>query len=180
MVKHAADRESHGDDAKWRDVLHRHDLRVTHVRLFTLVVLHDAGEALDAAEVCARLQAFPTPWSKGDAEPVIDRVTVYRTLNTFVEKGLAHKVDPGDRVFRFSLTDHARCADHKHDHEHPHLICDSCGSVRCMPDAQVVIQSKPGTPGHRGRAAPAPRVVRQQDVTVRGTCEECEGEGAPG
>ncbi len=153
------------------------------MRLSTLRVMNDANEALDASEIFSRLvtlDAEATRSPRGAAESPIDRVTVYRTLNTFVEKGLAHKVDPGDRVFRFSLTDHARCADHKHDHEHPHLICDSCGSVRCMPDAQVVIQSKPGTPGQRGRSAPAPRVVRQQDVTVRGTCEECEGNGGPG
>ncbi|MBX9736322.1 MAG: transcriptional repressor [Phycisphaerales bacterium] len=166
-----------------RRALRNAGLRITPTRLSTFRVMNAANEALDASEILGRVLAAESigrPSSRVGAEPVIDRVTVYRTLNTFVEKGLAHKVDPGDRVFRFSLTDHARCADHKHDHEHPHLICDSCGSVRCMPDAQVVIQSKPGTPGQRGRAAPAPRVVRQQDVTVRGTCEECEGETGKG
>ncbi len=169
-----------GEDAL-RRTLHDAGLRVTLARMATLRVMNAAGEALDAATILARVVAdveagreAEAAQSEDQGEGAIDRVTVYRTLNSFVEKGLAHKVDPGDRVFRFSLTDHARCAEHKHDHEHPHLVCDSCGSVRCMPDAQVFIQEKPMVPGQRGDGAPKPRALRQQDVTLRGTCDECE------
>lgn len=143
------------------------------MRLRTLRVLQHASNALDAAEIFARLSSQAGEGVKKGRED-FDRVTVYRTLNSFVEKGIAHKVDPGDRVFRFSLTDHAHCSEHKHDHEHPHLVCDSCGSVQCMPEAEVIIRTKGGEKGGEKKHAAS---VRQQDVTLHGTCGRCEDEG---
>ena len=113
-----------------------------------------------------------------EQDPRLNRVTVYRTLNTLVEKGLAHKVDPGDRVFRFSLTDHARCDGEKHVHEHPHFVCDSCGTVECLEGAEVVV--KPPAPQPKGHAkSAAKRQVRQDGVVLHGTCESCVDEPVP-
>jgi len=189
---HAHGGREAGDEAM-RRALRSAGLRVTPTRLSTLRVMNAAGEALDASAILTRVLADSEPSNAAGGAPghaagegAIDRVTVYRTLNSFVEKGLAHKVDPGDRVFRFSLTDHARCEDHKHDHEHPHLVCDSCGSVRCMTDAQVFIQHKVPALGQRASKSPpppgpatpptppTPRVLRQQDITVHGKCDACE------
>ncbi len=144
-------------------------LRVTDVRVQVLEVLgglgkgQGRGQAIDAAEVVARL-------------PEADRVTVYRTLNTLVEAGLVHRVDPGDRRFRYGLTDHAHCSPGHHDHEHPHLICDACGATQCLDDALVTIQSRSGGAGQARRWGH----IRQQHVTLHGTCEGCMKAGAAG
>lgn len=111
-----------------------------------------------------------------------DRVTVYRTLTTLLGAGMVHRLDPGDRVFRFALVRPLResqTAEAPHGpttversaangHGHPHLVCDSCGTVECMQDAQVVVQ-RPGAAelGAKGFK------VTQQEVILHGTCGEC-------
>ncbi len=116
-------------------------------------------------------------------ESEMDRVTVYRTLSTLVEVGLAHRMDPGDRVFRFAIpkTVHSDLAQttsgdaagsESNGHAHPHRVCDSCGTVECMEDAEVVVH-------RRGDATTASDAfsVKQQDVILHGTCGECAVEG---
>ena len=57
----------------------------------------------------------------------IDQVTVYRTLNTLVDEGIAQAVGTTDRGQRFEV--HA-CEGCRVDH--PHLQCRSCGALECM------------------------------------------------
>ncbi len=155
--------------------------RVTPVRLAVVRVLGAASAALDAAGVreAIRLdQRAPGVRKRaGGGEETaaerVDRVSIYRTLNMLVEVGIAHRIDAGDRVFRYSLTDHTGC-DHAgghHQHEHPHIVCDTCGSVECLTGAQVIIKHSP-------RAEPSRFSVRAQEVTLRGLCERCEQAGA--
>jgi Fur family ferric uptake transcriptional regulator len=151
------------EESAWRDALRNARLRVTRIRLTILEVLAGAKRAADAQQIYDAVRA-------ASRRTVPDRVTVYRTLNTLVDAGLAHKVDPGDRVFRFSLTDHARCTDDKHAHEHPHFVCDSCGTVECLADARVVVKPRKA----KGEARPsARRHVKQERVVLHGTCEQC-------
>lgn len=155
-----ADRHAH--------MLRLADLRVTDVRLAVLAAMEHAPSALNAQQLYDAVAASPAATSaprSGKPKPP-DRVTVYRTLNSLVDAGLAHRVDPGDRVFRFSLTDHARCSDHHHVHEHPHFVCDSCGKVECLEGAEVVIKSK-------DRPADA-RTLSQRDAVLHGTCGTCD------
>lgn len=166
-------------------------LRVTPVRLGVLSALCATHEVLSADQIIEALLAGRGGKAKG-RKP--DRVTVYRTLNALVEAGIAHRLDPGDRVFRFGLTgDHAAHAplagacgcgasdscehpaepDAKADagHGHPHFVCDSCGKVECLDDTEVVLKSK------RGKDS-ANKNIRQREVLLRGTCGECDESGA--
>jgi Fur family ferric uptake transcriptional regulator len=147
---------------RFKKLLSSAKLRVTPARTETLKCLGASAVALTASDIEDKLAG------KG-----IDRVTVYRTLTTLVESGLAHRIDAGDRVYRYSLTDHSRCHEGHHEHDHPHLVCESCGSVQCLDDAQVVIQPRPGTKGKRGVWK-----VHQQSVTLRGVCESCQSKVA--
>jgi Fur family ferric uptake transcriptional regulator len=157
-----------------KDVLRRAGLRVTEMRIALLEHLSHARRPATAQQIFDELCAQ----AKRKRADRPDRVTVYRTLNTLVDKGLAHKLDPGDRVFRFSLTDHARCEGKKHDHEHPHFVCDSCGAVECLEGAEVVV--KPPAPQSKGHAkGAAKRHVRQDGVVLHGTCESCVDEPVP-
>jgi Fur family ferric uptake transcriptional regulator len=148
-----------------REVLRRASLRVTAMRLTLISHLAASRHPSTAQKLFDDLCAAAKR-SKA-AEP--DRVTVYRTLNTLVEAGLAHKVDPGDRVFRFSLTDHARCEGEHHHHEHPHFVCDDCGTVECLDGERVVIKG-PGSTKRR---------VKQDGVVLHGTCGSCVKDPSP-
>ena len=194
------------------ELLRNAGLRITAMRLEILRMLAGSPVAMSAADVLDALSSTvfgksggvepfrakassagdkkPTLRDAADAkslsrrkEPAVDKVTVYRTLNTLVDANLAHRIDPGDRVFRYSLTDHAHCTDDHHNHEHPHMICERCGAVECIEDAEVVIRPRAmghGDSGHKDKgvhATPAKlrrfRVTRQE-ITLRGTCERCD------
>jgi Fur family ferric uptake transcriptional regulator len=160
--------------AQARELLQAANQRVTPARVEVIAILAASREALDAATVADRLQhaphSRPRSASKASARPAsIDRVTIYRTLTTLVDAGLAHRIDAGDRVFRYSLTDHSNCDHNQHRHEHPHIVCDACGTVECLTDAQVIIKTSTASPSLAQRFR-----VRAQEVTLRGTCDRCD------
>lgn len=132
----------------WRERLRRANLRVTDARLSVLRALTEAPLPISAQDVLERSAA-------GDA----DRVTVYRTLNSLVDAGLAHRMDPGDRVWRYGLLGE------EHD-QHAHFVCDTCGAIRCLADATINVSFK-------GRGSREKFRVTQQDVYLHGACEEC-------
>ena len=51
-----------------------------------------------------------------------DRVTVYRTLQTFVEKGIIHTIPTADNSIRYALCKDDCAEGHHHDH-HIHFVC---------------------------------------------------------
>lgn len=158
---HGSVHEAHGHDDV-PSLLRAAGLRVTQVRVAVMESLARTRVAMSAADVIEALEtshlvsrdeggrAGGGVSASRKREPV-DKVTVYRTLNALVDANLAHKIDPGDRVFRYSLTDHARCTGEHHDHEHPHVICERCGVVECLDDAEVLIRPRSGA--HRDGAA---------------------------
>src|SRR5688572_17504969 len=64
--------------------------------------------------------------SHGDIEKEIsnalDRVTVYRTLKTFLDKGLIHKVLDDEGSLKYALCKEA-CRSTGHHHDHVHFKC---------------------------------------------------------
>jgi Fur family ferric uptake transcriptional regulator len=98
------------------------------------------------------------------ADAGFDRATVYRNLADLTDAGLLRRSDLGDHLWRFELKtegDH-----HAHaDEVHPHFVCTECGSVACLPDGAVTLQSVKG----------APRALRagQVEIQVRGACNDC-------
>jgi len=90
-----------------------------------------------------------------------DRVTIYRTLQTFVEKGIIHTIPTADNSIRYALCK-ADCEEgHHHDH-HIHFHCIHCSNVYCLDD--VV------TPSVK---LPAGYTASQIEVVVEGTCKNC-------
>src|SRR5215813_11076562 len=109
------------EDSLIEKLLKRAKLRRTPVRGGTLEVLARASRPLGAVEILEKLP------------PHTDAVTVYRTLNTYTKKGVAHRVRGEDRVWRYALGD-------PHDsapHQHPHFVCEECGKVECLREAEI-------------------------------------------
>jgi Fe2+ or Zn2+ uptake regulation protein len=97
-------------------------LRITPVRVGVIDVLRKAPAPIDVPQILAKLPAFT------------DAVTVYRTLNTFTRKKMVHRVRGEDRSWRYALGD---TTNHRHAHRHPHFVCESCGKVECLNDAEI-------------------------------------------
>lgn len=122
---------------------------MTTARIDILRTLHDSELPLTAQEV----------FEANEHSRQTDRVTVYRTLNALVDAKIAHKVDPGDRLWRYGLI----AQDHG---QHAHFVCDACGEIRCLEEAIITVSLK-------GKTAPNVFKVNQQDVYLHGTCETC-------
>ncbi len=141
-----------GDDCA--ELLRGAGMKVTRARTRALLALRRAAAPASHGEVEAVMAG------DGDAEG-IDRVTLYRVLDSLVAGGLALKaVDPRG-VFRFTLADSAR----RHA-GHVHFRCIDCGGVFCLDAAPP----------------PPPRLPRgfrlaQMEVDVRGTCAQCGVKG---
>lgn len=114
---------------------------------------------LPRIEVLRRLTASSTPLSHAELTKELvplgfDRATVYRNLNDLVHAGLATKFELGEHVWRFE----SRSAQNRH----PHFLCNDCGDVLCLADADVEFP------------ASEPAVVRDvHDVILRGRCASC-------
>ncbi len=119
-------------------------LRRTPARVAVLQVLGAQSRGLSHADIEAAL-----------AEP-LDRVTLYRTLDSFVEAGMARREVGEDRISRFVLTDGI-----DHD-EHSHFRCDDCGDVFCLP-------VKPP----RRPALPDGFAMQGASLSFHGQCPKC-------
>lgn len=62
-----------------------------------------------------------------------DRVTVYRTLQTFVEKGIIHTIPTADNSIRYALCKDD-CAEGHHHDQHIHFVCTNCRNTYCLDD----------------------------------------------
>lgn len=111
---HGHDHEDHREQA--RELLRARGLRITAPRLAVLTALLDNHRPTTAQELIG------TPETQG-----MDQVTVYRTLNTLVDEGIAQAVGTTDRGRRFEV--HA-CEGCRIDH--PHLQCRRCSSLECL------------------------------------------------
>jgi Fur family ferric uptake transcriptional regulator len=91
-----------------------------------------------------------------------DRVTVYRTLQAFVEKGIIHLIPTRDNSIKYALCKDD-CEEGNHHDNHVHFICDKCHKTICLDDVTVpqVKLPKGFTPQHA-------------EMVVNGICEECK------
>jgi Fur family ferric uptake transcriptional regulator len=143
------------DNELWRTKLRSAGLRATAARLAIVRTLEEAGGAISATEVMDRLDIVG-----------MDRVTIYRTLASLVECGLAHKLDPGDRVWRFTLRDTRSAPKHIDHHAHLHFVCESCGTITCLDSAYAEL--------HLGDHAQHGYTIREQETVLRGKCPTCK------
>lgn len=65
-----------------------------------------------------------------------DRVTVYRTLQTFLEKGIIHTIPTPDNSVRYALCKEDCSQGHHHD-DHVHFICSICGTTTCLEEVTI-------------------------------------------
>ena len=102
--------------------------------------------------------------SHGDIEKEIDnsldRVTVYRTLKTFLDKGLIHKVLDDEGALKYALCN-AACTTAGHHHDHVHFKCTKCGQTNCL-NIEVPVVKLPK--GYR---------ASEVNLLIQGVCERC-------
>jgi Fur family transcriptional regulator, ferric uptake regulator len=90
-----------------------------------------------------------------------DRVTVYRTLQTFVDKGIIHTIPTADNSIRYAVCKDDCSEGHHHDH-HIHFVCNNCGNTYCLDDV-VTPEIK----------LPKGYIAGHVEVVVEGICRNC-------
>ncbi|MBE7173748.1 MAG: transcriptional repressor [Williamsia sp.] len=89
-----------------------------------------------------------------------DRVTVYRTLHSFLNKGIIHSIPSADNAIRYALC--KECTEENHQDDHIHFQCKECGNTTCLEDVHVP-------------SIVLPKGFRSEriEMVVSGTCKDC-------
>lgn len=104
--------------AGMKSLLKAKKLRVTDFRLSVLEVFQAHANAISMEQIEESLVEF-------------DRITLYRTLKSFKEKGLIHEIILPNNTRRLALCSET-CEEDDHHHEHVHFQCEECNEIYCV------------------------------------------------
>lgn len=90
-----------------------------------------------------------------------DRITLYRTLNTFVEKGISHKIDDGTGITKYALCEE-NCRCEIDTDLHLHFRCTNCNETICITDYKIPTI-----------VLPKGFVAENVNLVVKGICDKC-------
>jgi Fur family transcriptional regulator, ferric uptake regulator len=135
---------------KLLNILKKNNLSVTDGRKTILQLFLETEGALAHSNI------------EQSTQQAFDRVTVYRTLQTFVDKGIIHTIPTTDNSILYALCKDECEAGHHHDN-HVHFICNNCTKTICLDDVIVPTVKLPKgfTPN-------------QAAMVVKGVCDDCK------
>ncbi|MFT4754933.1 MAG: Fur family ferric uptake transcriptional regulator [Salibacteraceae bacterium] len=135
------------EDTHLADLLRDRKLKATSTRLDVLSVISDYKKAIPFSKIQDALNNF-------------DRVTLYRTIHSLMEKGIIHKalVEGSDTFYAVCSNN---CSSHSHNHKHIHFKCSSCQAVTCVQADSPISFS---IPGHS---------IENFEIEVTGVCTTC-------
>jgi len=132
-------------------------IRPTAVRLLILDKMIETGTAMSQADVERLIET-------------VDKSSVSRTLNAFVDGHLAHRFTGSDGLTLYALCpEWCRCHDPEGpvvDHTHAHFTCERCGRTFCLRNMPLPELQLPD--GYRMLSA---------SYLVRGVCPDCSAQG---
>lgn len=133
-------------------ILEEKELKKTPIRLDVLEALIDSTSALSQHEI---EQKFAKNF---------DRITLYRTLKSFEEKGVVHRIYNSFGEAKYALCQD-NCEEHSHSDHHLHFNCLKCKSTFCINEVHVPHFHLP-----KGLQAV------HYNFSVEGFCEKCKEE----
>lgn len=98
----------------------------------------------------------------------INRVTVYRILDTLVENGIVQRLRGGGRAAYYGM------APNEHHQPHPHFYCKHCGQMNCLNPGSIEMDLKAFRQMFPGR-------IDGVELRIDGVCKDClrHGEKRP-
>ncbi|GAB4404243.1 MAG: transcriptional repressor [Bacteroidia bacterium] len=135
-------------------LLRQHALRRTSHRVAILDVFVSHDKALGEREIEIKL------------DQSCDRVTIYRTLSTFLDKGLIHRVPDDSGALKFALCAPGCHEAQQHRHDHVHFKCLICERTTCVDQVRIPIVHLPQ--GY---------LLQEVDMLLKGRCPECSAKG---
>jgi Fur family ferric uptake transcriptional regulator len=132
-----------------KELLKKHSLSITDGRRKILDLFLKSTGALAHADIEKKLKDS------------FDRVTIYRTLQSFTEKGIIHTIPSADNSVKYALCKD-ECAEGHHQDDHVHFICDQCGNTYCIDHISVPTVSLPK--GFK---------ISNSNLVISGVCNKC-------
>ena len=131
------------------NILSAHKIRHTSAREEILDLFCEAEAALSQPDIEKKVGKE------------MDRVTIYRTLSVFLEKGILHKVLDDMGAMKYALCSDA-CEPHDHSHDHVHFKCSECGRTQCIENLEIPHLTLPS--GFQ---------LEEANLLLQGVCPDC-------
>jgi Fur family ferric uptake transcriptional regulator len=131
-----------------KEILSEYELKSTSCRNEVLSLFLIKAQALGQSDI------------ESEVDPSHDRVTVYRTLKTFLDKGLIHKVLDDAGITKYALCN--ECNENAHNHEHVHFKCEICGKTSCLDKIAIPAVNLPH--GYK---------ITEKNLLIQGVCSKC-------
>jgi Fur family ferric uptake transcriptional regulator len=130
------------------EILRRKQLSVTESRRKIMSLFLETADALAHGDI------------EKKAGEKFDRVTVYRTLQTFVDKGIIHAIPSSDNSVRYALC--KDCTEGHHHDDHVHFVCSHCSKTICLDN---IVSPK--------IELPQGYIADNVQVVINGVCKDC-------
>lgn len=130
------------------NILNNKKIRLTAMRLLVMETLSDQKSAISLSELEKSFEKS-------------DRITLYRTLKTFQEKGLVHSIDDGTGAPKYALCEEGCECDMEKD-LHVHFHCRICNETFCMPKYKIPEIE-----------LPIKFKAEEANLVVKGVCANC-------
>ena len=133
------------------DLFIKYGLKKTSFRKELLIFFQSSSSSLTVKKIIKKFASS------------VDKVSIYRALNSFEKSGLIHKVPDKNNLLRYSLCS-SECGPGKHSHDHAHLLCSICDETFCLDDFLL-----PNIKTHKGY------VINNYKIILEGSCLSCQG-----
>ncbi|WP_323755453.1 Fur family transcriptional regulator [Roseivirga sp.] len=133
-----------------KELLRDHTLRLTQGRADVIDVFLNHEVAVSHADIEVAVDGK------------YDRVTIYRTLKSFLDKGLIHKILDDKGGIRYALCADA-CSEGSHQHNHIHFKCNKCEQTTCLEHVEIPMVKLPR--GFTGE---------ESNFLITGICDKCK------
>ncbi len=131
----------------YEKILEARNIKPTAMRILVLKALSGQDHAIDLNELEFLFDQA-------------DRVTLYRTLKTFLSKKLIHHIDDGTGSIKYALC--REDCDCGPEDTHVHFHCNYCGNTYCMDYVRVP-----------PLLLPEKFYVEEISIVLKGKCEHC-------
>ena len=128
----------------------KYGLKKTSFRIELLNFFRNSSNSLSVKKITERFSSS------------VDKVSIYRALNSFEKSGLIHKVPDKNNLLRYSLCP-SECGPNKHSHDHAHFLCSICDETFCIDDFSL-----PNINNHNGY------IINNFKIILEGICKSCQ------
>ncbi len=131
----------------YEDKMESRGIKPTAVRVLVLKTLMSADNAMSMTDI-------------ENVLPTLEKSSVFRALNLFLEHKLVHSIDDGTGALKYAVcSDNCECTLEK---EHIHFYCNKCGKTFCFIGLHIPVT-----------VLPKGFVSSSANFVFKGVCSNC-------